>query len=62
MRSRINSEEQFIIEEVFQNLGVSDHKNVLPTEISGGQRKRIALARAIVRAKCLGKKLVIIKV
>lgn len=60
MRSRINSEEQFIIEEVFQNLGISDHKNVLPTEISGGQRKRIALARAIVRAKCLGKKLMLL--
>ena len=60
MRSRINSEEKFIIEEVFQNLGISDHKNVLPTEISGGQRKRIALARAIVRAKCLGKKLMLL--
>ena len=49
-----------VIEETFHKLGISNLRNKLPSEISGGQRKRVALARVIVRARCLNKKLVLL--
>ena len=49
-----------IIEEIFNHLGISPLLYKLPSEISGGQRKRVALARVIARAKCLSKKLLLL--
>jgi len=36
------------IEEVLENVGLADAINKMPSELSGGMRKRIALARTIV--------------
>ncbi len=36
------------IEEVLENVGLSDALNKMPSELSGGMRKRIGLARTIV--------------
>ena len=49
-----------IIEDTFDHLGITPLLNKLPSEISGGQRKRVALARVIARAKCLNKKLLLL--
>ena len=49
-----------IIEEIFNHLGISPLLYKLPSEISGGQSKRVALARVIARAKCLSKKLLLL--
>lgn len=36
------------IEEALENVGLSDVLNKMPSELSGGMRKRISLARTIV--------------
>lgn len=36
------------IDEILDKLGISDKKNKLPKELSGGQNQRVAIARALV--------------
>lgn len=56
----INPEFRAIIDHIFDSLGIYDLKKKLPTEISGGQRKRVALARIIARARCIKKNLILL--
>ena len=37
------------IEEVLENVGLSDAIDMMPAELSGGMRKRIALARTLIK-------------
>lgn len=37
------------VETLFQELGLSEHKNHFPKELSGGQQQRVAIARAMVK-------------
>lgn len=61
LNSKIDKEySKNIIEEIFNHLGISPLLYKFPSEISGGQRKRVALARVIARAKCLSKKLLLL--
>ena len=43
------SELNDLIEEVLENVGLSEAINKMPAELSGGMRKRIALARTLIK-------------
>ncbi|MBN2213384.1 MAG: ATP-binding cassette domain-containing protein [Bacteroidales bacterium] len=43
-----HKEKGFIIEEILENVGLKDSINKMPSELSGGMRKRAGLARALV--------------
>jgi len=49
MKERVNQKEiDAKIEEVLENVGLSDALHKMPSQLSGGMRKRISLARTIV--------------
>jgi phospholipid/cholesterol/gamma-HCH transport system ATP-binding protein len=49
MKKKLSSKEiDSKIKEVLENVGLADSINKMPSELSGGMRKRIALARTIV--------------
>lgn len=48
IRGLPKKERQKEVEKVLRSLGIADLKDKLPSEISGGQRQRCALARALV--------------
>lgn len=42
------------VHEVLESVDLEDHKKKMPSELSGGMRKRVALARAVIhRPKCV---------
>lgn len=47
LKSEIHDEEQ-LVAEALQNVGLPDTAQLMPSELSGGMRKRIALARTLI--------------
>ena len=47
--SNLNDEEaDKLVDEELENVGLLDAKNIMPSELSGGMRKRIGLARTLI--------------
>jgi len=49
--SRLTPEQEAIVENALQKVGLSGHEKQRASTLSGGQQQRVALARAIVRDK-----------
>lgn len=47
-KRRTEQEIRFVVNETLENVGLLTAKNLMPAELSGGMRKRIGLARALV--------------
>ncbi|MBS7021264.1 MAG: ABC transporter ATP-binding protein [Firmicutes bacterium] len=43
------SEDPFPMDDVIQTVGLEDHKNKYPYQLSGGQMQRVSIARALVK-------------
>lgn len=43
-----DKEMSFLVEEVLENVGLPGTESLMPSELSGGMKKRIALARALI--------------
>lgn len=43
------SQKPFDLDELMNTLGLSDHKNKLPSQLSGGQQQRTSIGRAIIK-------------
>lgn len=41
------NENESLCDEIFEKMGLSEHKDKLPEELSGGMRQRVSIARAI---------------
>jgi len=53
-KGRLEEEDRGLIKEVLRKVGLADHLDAYPHELSGGMRQRVALARAlVVRPKLL---------
>ena len=50
-RLKLSEEKRARVDDALERVGLSDCKSRKPTEISGGEKQRIAIARALVRDK-----------
>lgn len=46
-RKKISADDEILYEELLQTTGLSDYRNYLPNQLSGGLKQRVSLARAI---------------
>ena len=50
-RLKLDNAQRARIDQALERVGISDYKSRKPTELSGGEKQRIAIARALVRDK-----------